>query len=596
MRFLDDEPIDPDCTKRALKACDGEPFFGEQEGKRYCVLHVPGADKKEAFDIAFERKQASYDSNYQGVWFPPGNWFTGLEIRQPLDFTSAVFNDRASFYKTTFKSDVKFRGTTFEEDAWFGNSTFGAKVDFSSATFRKKADFGRATFSGEVDFSSVSFRDKADFGHARFEAFANFWRCTFTGDADFRDSVFLKTASFWPGIFNSTASFTNASFVSANFRASEFNGKAVFTWCAFRFATFRQASFNSDADFFDSRFEGTANFAGATFNAVARLTQSEFNSEARFEFTTFNGEADFSYAVFKDLVSFSGEHGSSGFGRNAAADFRNARFEMPSRISFHGLTLRPHWFVNLDPREFEFVDVKWKGNLTWDFIDIEIRELKKREELEEKTAAHRLEEHRKSVEQYHDEFEIERLKRYEAEDASAEATKSADKRTRFFRLLSITCRQLAVNSEENHRYDQASNFRFWSMELLRKEGWRARGRLSIGVLHTLYRYLSGYGEEIGRAFLVLVGICLLFAFLYTRVGFVRPASTAPSAMVSTTDEVGQPQKLAKALPYSLAVLTLQRPDPRPLTATAWFTVLAETIVGPIQAALLILAVRRRFMR
>lgn len=34
----------------------------------------------------------------------------------------------------------------------------------------------------------------------------------------------------------------------------------------------------------------------------------------------------------------------------------------------------------------------------------------------------------------------------------------------------------------------------------------------------------------------------------------------------------------------------------PLTATAWFTVLAETILGPIQAALLILAVRRRFMR
>lgn len=95
---------------------------------------------------------------------------------------------------------------------------------------------------------------------------------------------------------------------------------------------------------------------------------------------------------------------------------------------------------------------------------------------------------------------------------------------------------------------------------------------------------------------MLTAIFLFFAFLYTRVGFVQPPATAPEAMVSTTDEMGQPQKPTKALAYSLAVITLQRPDPRPLTATAWFTVLAETILGPIQAALLILAVRRRFMR
>jgi len=490
-----------------------------------------------------------------------------------VDFRYAVFNEGVSFSDTTFRSEVKFEGATFNEDARFESATFGAKVDFKSVTFRKRADFYRA----------------------RFEGYANFWRCTFMGDAEFHDTVFLQTGSFWPAIFKSTASFTNARFVSANFRASEFNGKAVFMWCAFGSATFRQASFSSDADFFDSRFEQMANFAGATFDGVARPTQSEFSAEARFTFTTFNREADFSYAVFKGFVSFSGEHGSSGFGRNAAVDFRDARFEVPSRVSFHGLTLRPHWFINLDPREFGLIDVKWIGNLNRDFINHEIEELKKREEREEKEAADRLEEHRKRVEQYHDEFEIVRLKRYEVEQARAQTAKSDQKRTQFYRLLSITSRQLAVNAEENHRYDQASDFRFWSMELQRKEGWKARGRLTIGILHTLYRYLSGYGEEILRASLMLIAIFLLFAFLYTRVGFVHPASSTPAA-ATVSDEVGQPQKPTRALAYSLAVITLQRPDPRPLTATAWFAVLAETILGPIQAALLILAVRRRFMR
>jgi uncharacterized protein YjbI with pentapeptide repeats len=570
----EDPSIASDCVQAMTRACAGEPFFREREGKRYCVLHLPDADKKEAFDVAVKKKLESQDFNYLLVWFPKRPRFSGIQIDKPVDFSYAVFNDGASFYNTTFRSEVKFEGATFNEDAWFGGTTFEVKVDFKSVTFRKKADFNRA----------------------RFEAYADFWRCTFMGDAEFRDTVFLQTASFWPAIFNSTASFTNASFVSANFRASEFNGKAEFMWCAFNFATFRQASFSSDADFFDSRFEGMANFAGATFDTVARLTQSEFSAEARFAFTTFNGEADFSYTVFKDFVSFSGEHGSSGFGRNAAADFRHARFEIPSRVSFHGLTLQPHWFVNLDPRGFEFIDVKWIGNLTQDFIDIEIRELKKREELEEKKAADRLQEHRKSVEQYHDEFEIERLKRYEAEETRAEAAKSAEKRTRFYRLLSITCRHLAVNSEENHRYDQASNFRFWSMELQRKEGWKTRGNI-IGVLHILYRILSGYGEKIGLALGWLVGIWLLFAVLYTEVGFAHPPSPqAPAAAMYTIDEVGMPQRLRKAFVYSLAVITLQRPDPRPLTTTAGSLVLAETILGPIQAALLILAVRRRFMR
>jgi uncharacterized protein YjbI with pentapeptide repeats len=572
--FIRDDPsVHSACVQSTTVACPDEPFFREHEGKRYCVLHLPDADKKEAFDVAVKRKLDSQDFNFQKVWFPNESRFVGVQIDKPANFSYAVFNDGASFYNTIFTSEVNFAGAIFNEDARFGGAIFKAKVDFKSVTFRKEADFNRV----------------------RFEAYADFWRCTFMGDAEFSYTVFLDTASFWPAIFNSTASFMNARFVSANFRASEFRGKAVFTWCAFGFATFRQASFSGDVDFFESRFEGMGNFAGATFDAIARLTQSEFTAEARFAFTTFNGEADFSYAVFKDFVSFAGEHGTSGFGKDAAVDFRDARFEIPSRVSFHGLVLRPHWFLNLDPGEFEFVDVRWIGNLKPGFIKREIGELEKREELEETKAVESLAKHRKSVEQYHDEFEIERLKRYEAEKARVEAAKTVENRTRFYRLLSITCRQLAVNAEDDHRYDQASGFRFWSMELQRKEGWRSRGPLAIGILHTLYRYLSGYGEEIGRAFLVLVGICLLFALLYTRVGFVNPHSAAPQ-VAFITDEVGIPQKPAKALAYSLAVVTLQRPDPRPLTVAAWFAVLAETIFGPIQAALLILAVRRRFMR
>lgn len=51
-----------------------------------------------------------------------------------------------------------------------------------------------------------------------------------------------------------------------------------------------------------------------------------------------------------------------------------------------------------------------------------------------------------------------------------------------------------------------------------------------------------------------------------------------------------------ALTYSAGVMTLQKPEPRPATRLARGLVLLETILGPLQAALLALAIRRKFMR
>jgi hypothetical protein len=317
------------------------------------------------------------------------------------------------------------------------------------------------------------------------------------------------------------------------------------------------------------------------------VTDSSLDATGRTKFSTARR--------FASSVSFSGEYGIGGFGPQATCDFRHARFEIPNRVSFHSVTLRPYWLIDLDPQKFEFVDVNWIGNLRRKFIDIELKELKKREESEAKEAAEKKAEWLKNADQYGDKFELERLRREIAADSKDKANEPLHRKTRNHRLLSITCRQLAVNAEENHRYDEASEFRFWSMELRRREGWRARGRLSVGILHALYRYLSGYGEEIGRAFAILLGLWLFFAVLYTQVGFVHTNSPSEAATYQA-DEVGAPQKLPKSLAYSLEVMTLQQPNPRPLTAAARFAVLAERILGPIQAALFALAIRRRFMR
>ncbi|HMH44615.1 MAG TPA: pentapeptide repeat-containing protein, partial [Pyrinomonadaceae bacterium] len=122
--FIQDDPfVDSACVQAMTGACTGEPFFGEHDGKSYCVLHLPDANKKEAFDVAVKKKLESQDFNYLEVWFPNKLRFGGIQIDQPADFSGAVFNEGASFYNSTFRFEVNFRHATFIEGAQFGGAT-----------------------------------------------------------------------------------------------------------------------------------------------------------------------------------------------------------------------------------------------------------------------------------------------------------------------------------------------------------------------------------------------------------------------------------------------------------------------------------------
>jgi hypothetical protein len=144
------------------------------------------------------------------------------------------------------------------------------------------------------------------------------------------------------------------------------------------------------------------------------------------------------------------------------------------------------------------------------------------------------------------------------------------------RLLAITYRQLAINAEENHRYEEASKFRYCSMEAERLENSRG---LAFWQIRWWYWLASGYGERVFKAFVVLLAIWIIFAWLYTRVGFVNDSLN-----------------YSRSLLYSMNVMLFQKPEPKPATFWAGALIILQLILGPLQAALLALAVRRKFMR
>ncbi len=336
----------------------------------------------------------------------------------------------------------------------------------------------------------------------------------------------------------------------ADFSHATFSAPADFTNATFSTrARFHAVIFGADASFHRANFHADANFRHATFSADTDFLGVNFNADTSFRYSSFRAATNFRYATFADYVRFAGNKDHSAFKDHPVfsdcsyLDLQYPRIEKPERVSFHTLMLRPHWFINVDAHKFEFVNVQWPST----GLMPEIESLRNR------------------------------------------GVSSP------YRLLAIAYRQLAVNAEENHRYREAAEFRYGSMDLLRLEQWRG---MVFWRLAWWYWLVSGYGERITLAAVCLLLIIVLFAGLYTQVGFVRPADLTPkpTVTITTPDTVDAPLRFTQALVHSFEVSILQKPEPKPLTLIARFLVGLETVLGPLQAALLALAIRRKFMR
>jgi len=560
-------------------ACEGEPRYKEHEGKQYCLFHYPGSEKRDVF-MAGLRARGHENFNFRGFWFPDWISFYGVEFPSAADFSGANFSVGASFYQVVFEADVDFdatnfageadfRLTTFRGRANFQKNTFGGSTNFSEAVFGAEASFGSANFMATAYFSKVRFSEQAIFNLAKFSGASFFDRIRFSGAATFHSTAFSGMSSFDQATFGGDAKFRETTFsseaifgaaefiASANFTSAKFSKLAHFGSVKFReTASFGSAKFSGDAWFVETAFNTDAYFGFVTFDAEANFGSAKFNAAACFSSANFGGKVDLTFAEFKamvdcheasfgDEVRFSGDETNCVFQPGSSLNLQFVRVEKPNRISFHTLTLSPHWFINVDARKFDFINVHWTnyGKVTEEIGLLEGRQV---------ASPHR--------------------------------------------LLGIACRRLSANAEENDRYREASTFRRMAGDAQRLETWRG---FDLRSLNWWYWLASGYGERPSQAMLMLLAILLVFGMLYTRVGFVRwepRLATEADTVVARRDEVGAPLRFGRALTYSALVITLQKPEPKPATSAAQTMVLLETILGPVQAALLALAIRRKFMR
>lgn len=386
-------------------------------------------------------------------------------------------------------------------------------------------------------FEEFVFESPALFSGATFSDSVVFYDATFSERADFNGATFCG----WVG-FNGATFCKEAGFARADFRMDSYSA----------YTGFSEATFCERADFHQATFHERANFDRATFYERANFSRVDFGTRADFQEATFRGWVDFSGATFGEEMDF-----VRAFFGDAAYFlalktfpekhllFIGATMERPERISFHRMHLRVSWFVDVvDAQKFDFSDVEW-------FQLPDGKELT----LEDET---------KVLAEW-----------YGPEETSI-----------ILRKLQKACRRLMSNAEENRDYPTANELHYWSMEAQRKESWSR-----LGLIATLYWALSGYGERPRRAFLVLVGMWVLFAILYMACSHPNLELAADLGLWQSVEHVGQ------TLVYSLATIARLNPEPRPEEPGLFqFLVTAEGILGPLQIALFALAVRRKVMR
>jgi uncharacterized protein YjbI with pentapeptide repeats len=607
----------------------GEGFYKEHDGRRYCVFHYPSKDKKEDFESALQTRLAGTGPdflNFQGVWFPSHALFAEHVFTDAADFTSARFSEDAHFNGTQFKQ-VFFIGAEFNGTAFFENARFDGDAHFEQAHFKGHASFTVAQFYGDGLFAAAKFRQHASFPVTRFER-ASFVRAEFDKDVDFRGSEFKETALFGAAQFREHADFGPAHIVpdpqsaGAEPKWDQIEAKPTqiksgdFRQARFKTANFREARFTELASFGGAEFTEDANFYTAEFRnldfSMARLKRSDFGGASfcgatKFNTAEFSEPVDFSTALFEGVdfsdVTFdkhanfrfarfqlalpshdgietpaagtneAGLHDKSrlvkvSFDRATFRDgltfqrsdffpdrvlltFDSAIFERPERVKFLSVSLPPYSFMNVDPRKFDFVDARWGF-------------LNRRSAVSEAKRA---------------------LSNHGVGYSDA--------------MLELAFRQLAVNAEENNRYEEAADLRFLAMETKRLSHWRKIDWLRLSWWYWL---LSGYGERVQKAFGVLMIIWALFAMAYWSgdSSWWKPQQTN-SVVVESGESKSQlvrarPQTFAESLIYSGLVMALQKPEPIPANKRARLLVLLETVFGPVQAALLALAIRRKFIR
>ncbi len=530
--------------------CVGEAKYEDVDDKNfYCLLHFRSGTKETEFNKALYEKLDKNESDFRYVWFPK------------LLLENFTFENVANFQHAFFSTLANFRELIFKNDANFLDCRFNHYNEFSNITFNRMVIFANCIFDSMIFFSDLTFRN-TDKSLNSLASLVNFQLAEFKEEFNF-SSRCDEVIDFSDTIFHQKATFDNSTFLKgfSTFSKAIFKEEAYFQNVNFGDNSLEE---NYDSFFFNNTiFEKTVSFQNSNFLLQINFSNSRFKNSADFRKTTVKTSINFEDASFESFAKFSGQSNNHTSWAKEGLNFTSVEVEKPERISFQSINLKPDSFNKTDIKKFDFTDIKW-----------DVKEFR---------------------------VDWSRFKDLFTSNDEAEA-----RRTNYVNLEK-TYRRFASYAEENNDYQNASKFRFTSFDIQRITPWY--GRLPITLLWW-YKWTSRYGESwIWSLVVFALLIIVFFPYVYTNLNFRtcakdRPIYTSIAICESKNEEIKQNCtcsddriSFGDAVIQSLTTATFQNIEYRkPITWRGELWIILEKIFAPLQAALLALAIRRKFMR
>jgi uncharacterized protein YjbI with pentapeptide repeats len=368
-------------------------------------------------------------------------------------------------------------------------------LSFRRWTFTKRCLFRYATFPKTADFPEAMFKAPVDFSLAKFETFAQFANTTFEGDADFAGAGFKRAANFSAARFAKKAEFMGTSFEPGGyFSETKFCGEANFGGAFFEEAMFEKAVFQREVTFCEGSFGRKADFSETVFSQEIDFSSAQFRGQAIFRKTEFPADMETPGPIFS-----------------------HARFEKAADALFENTRLKQALFHQCDVSQFSFSDVEWRR-----------RENGKCMVFDENV----------------------NLKHRAAKGLNSQWAAKDD---RNYRLVAELYQQLKKNYDDKRDYWTAGDFHYGEMEMKRLHS--QHGNKVVKWLHqncglvAWYKYASEYGESYVRPILWLIGIMVLFMFLFPICG-LRPSDKPPAPEAATRNSRTVTERQMPELSYA----------------------------------------------
>jgi|GEM_PF-1381055 len=301
------------------------------------------------------------------------------------------------------------------------------------------------------------------FKERKFPFLVNMMHARFSGDANFLNARFSDEAFFQRVTFEG----------NTYFQVVQFSGDVDFCLAQFsKDAYFQVTQFSGTADFQCARFLGDADFLNVQFKEKVTFQSAFVTGKVQFDETEFLKEADFR-SISTDKRGLGGRELGPG-----KLHFDDVYFHVPERVPVSGKATVNKELLKTDLSRWSFRGTNIEG--------VRFVEPCWPDEKERKGRKRTLDEER-------------------AEKGKISWAEAGE-----------VYRKLRKNFEDNLAYEAASDFHVGQMECRLKD---ANRKLWDRGLTLAYKLVSGYGENIGRPFLWLIGFFTFFTGLFLITGF-----------------------------------------------------------------------------